>query len=99
MGSLARRATIAVIPTTGWRVGQGEGTDGAGLRFPAMRESYRCYRCRVLGLRQGFPPRNSKCCSLTTDAMDSARPSHGIRANWRAESQAALYQTPGLRPG
>ena len=57
------------------------------------------YRCRALGLRQGFPPRNSKCCSFTTEAMDAARPSHGIRANWRADNQAALYQTPGLRPG
>ena len=49
--------------------------------------------------RRGFPPRNSKWPSLTTLAMETARPSQRTRANWRAESQAALYQTPGLSPG
>jgi hypothetical protein len=49
--------------------------------------------------RRGRPPRNSKWVSLTTEAIESARPSHFTRANWRAESQAALYQSPGLSPG
>jgi hypothetical protein len=32
-------------------------------------------------------------------SIEAARPSHGTLANWRAESQAALYQILGLSPG
>ena len=58
-----------------------------------------CTRRSQRRFRRGRPPRNSKCSSFTTLAMDRARPSQRTRANWRAESQAALYQTPAFRPG
>jgi hypothetical protein len=61
--------------------------------------SYRGFSDLVPGFRRGLPPRNSKWLSFTTLAMEDARPSQRTRANWRAESQAALYQTPGFSPG
>src|SRR5262249_22520316 len=48
---------------------------------------------------RGRPPRKSKWCSPTIRAMDAAPPSHRSRANCRAESHAARYHTPGVRPG
>jgi hypothetical protein len=60
---------------------------------------YLCFSEADPRFRLGLPPRNSKWVSLTTFAIESARPSHRVRANCRAESQAALYQTPGLSPG
>jgi hypothetical protein len=63
------------------------------------RYCFRKFSCPGPRRRRGRPPRNSKWLSLTTLAMESARPSQRTRANWRAESQLALYQTPGLSPG
>jgi hypothetical protein len=51
------------------------------------------------GPRRGRPPRNSKWLSFSIAVMEAAWPSQGIRANWRADSQAALYQILGLSPG
>ena len=61
--------------------------------------SYRFFSDAGPRFRRGRPPRNSKWLSFTTLAMEDARPSQRVRANWRAESQAALYQVPGLSPG
>jgi len=49
--------------------------------------------------RRGRPPRNSKCCSFSTSAIEVAPPSQRVRANCRAESHAAEYHAIGRRPG